>query len=122
MDENCPVTGEATDDDRKAGVGNVVITAGAEGSYGYDGQHYFTIPAFSSQVISTVGAGDAHAAACVVGLHRGLPLNEAMRLGAANAASVVGKWGAKEGILTWQEALDFIADRSRARDSKGEED
>ncbi len=106
----------------EAGVGNVVITAGAEGSYGYDGQRYFTIPAFSSQVISTVGAGDAYAAACIVGLHHGLPLNEAMRLGAANAASVVGKWGAKEGILTWQQTLDFIADHSPPRHTTGNEE
>jgi len=58
-------------------------------------------------VVSTVGAADAYAAACVVGLHKGLQLNEAMRIGAANAASVISQFGAKEGILTWQEARDF---------------
>ena len=106
----------------EAGCRNVLITAGAEGSHGYDGKRYFTIPAFGTQVVSTVGAGDAYAAACVVGLHRGLPLNEAMRVGAANAASAVAKWGAKEGILTWQQALDFIGSRSRGRDTTGNED
>lgn len=94
-----------------AGCDNVIITAGAEGSEGYDGQAHYAIPAYRTEVVSTVGAGDAFAAACTVGLHHGLPLNEAMLIGAANAASVVGKFGAKEGILTWQQALDFIAAR-----------
>ena len=106
----------------EAGCRNVVITAGVEGSHGYDGERYYTVPADRTEVVSTVGAGDAYAAACIVGLHRGLPLNEAMRVGAANAASVVSKFGAKEGILTWPQALDFIAERSRVQDTKGNED
>jgi len=95
----------------EVGCQNVVITAGAEGSHGYDGRRYYTIPAFNTEVISTVGAGDAYGAACIVGLYHGLPLNEAMRVGAANAASGVSKFGAKEGILTWQQARDFITER-----------
>jgi len=91
----------------RAGCQNVVMTVGEEGSWGYDGRSFYTIPAYPSEVVSTVGAGDAFAAACVVGLHRGLQLNEAMRIGAANAASVVSQFGAKEGILSWQEAHDF---------------
>jgi len=91
----------------QAGCQNVVMTVGAAGSWGYDGRSFFTIPAFSTEVVSTVGAGDAFAAACVVGLHKGLQLNEAMRIGAANAASVVSQFGGKEGILSWQEARDF---------------
>jgi len=92
----------------QAGCQNVVMTVGAAGSWGYDGRSFFTIPAYPTEVVSTVGAGDAFAAACVVGLHKGLQLNEAMRIGAANAASVVSQFGAKEGILSWQEAHDFV--------------
>lgn len=107
---------------REAGCRHIVITAGNEGSEGYDGQAHYTIAAYPTEVVSTVGAGDAFAAGCVVGLHHGLPLNEAMRTGAANAASVISKFGAKEGILTWPQALEFIAERSRPRDTKGNED
>jgi len=92
----------------QAGCQNVVMTVGAAGSWGYDGRSFFTIPAYPTEVVSTVGAGDAFAAACVAGLHKGLQLNEAMRIGAANAASVVSQFGAKEGILSWQEARDFV--------------
>ena len=95
----------------EVGCNNVIITAGAEGSEGYDGHAHYTIPAYRTEVVSPVGAGDAFAAACIVGLHHGLPLNEAMRIGAANAASVVSKFGAKEGILTWPQALEFVASR-----------
>ena len=91
-----------------AGCRHVVITVGAEGSWGYDGRSFYTIPAYPATVVSTVGAGDAYAAACVVGLHQGLALNEAMRLGAANAAAVVSTFGAKEGILTWEQAQEFV--------------
>ncbi len=96
-----------------AGCSNVIITAGEQGSEGYDGQAHYTIPAYPTQVVSTVGAGDAFAAACVVGLHHGLSLNEAMRIGAANAGSVVSRFGAKEGILTWEQAGEFVANVGR---------
>ncbi len=92
-----------------AGCQNVVITVGGEGSWGYDGRSFYTIPAYPTEVTSTVGAGDAYAAGCVAGLHKGLSLNAAMRIGAANAASVVSKFGAKEGILTWSAAQEFVA-------------
>ncbi len=91
----------------QAGCQNVVMTVGAAGSWGYDGRSFYTIPAYPTKVISTVGAGDAFAAACVVGMYKGLQLNEAMHIGAANAASVVSQFGAKEGILTWPEAQNF---------------
>ncbi len=92
----------------EAGCQNVVMTVGAEGSWGYDGRSFYTMPAYPAEVVSTVGAGDAFAAACIVGLHKGLALNEAMRIGAANAASVVSKFGAKEGILSWPQAQQFV--------------
>ncbi len=92
----------------QAGCQNVVMTVGSAGSWGYDGGSFYTIPAYPTEVVSTVGAGDAFAAACVVALDKGLQLNEAMRIGAANAASVVSQFGAKEGILSWQDAEDFV--------------
>jgi len=92
----------------QAGCKNVVMTVGSEGSWSYDGHSFYTLPAYPAKVVSTVGAGDAFAAGCIVGLHKGLQLNEAMRIGAANAASVVSQFGAKEGILTWVEAQYFV--------------
>lgn len=93
----------------EAGCKQVVITAGQEGADGYDGEAFYFVPAFRPRkVVSTVGAGDSFAAGCLAGLHRGLTLPEAMRIGAANAASVVCKVGAKHGLLTWDEAAAFL--------------
>ncbi len=103
----------------EAGCRNVIITVGAEGSWGYDGRSFYTMPAYPTEVVSTVGAGDAFAAGCIVGLYKGLSLNAAMRIGAANAASVVSRFGAKEGILTWPQAQEFVAAHGGASKHSG---
>lgn len=94
-----------------AGCRRVVITDGEEGADGYDEAGPCYVPAYPVKVASTVGAGDAFASGCIAGLVRGLPLVEAMRLGAANAASVVQQVGAKTGLLSWDEAVAFVASR-----------
>lgn len=95
----------------EAGCRKVVITDGEEGADGYDESGPCYVPAYPVKVASTVGAGDAFASGCVAGLARGLSLVEAMKLGAANAASVVQQVGAKVGLLSWDEAVAFVASR-----------
>jgi len=46
------------------------------------------------------GAGDAHASGTVAALALGLPIEEALMWGAANASAVLQKIGAQEGLLT----------------------
>lgn len=94
------------------GVDIVVITDGRRGAMASDGRAYYTVPAYEVEVVSTVGAGDAFAAGFISALWHGLDLPAALRLGAANAASVVGHQGANRGILTWEEALQFVDERS----------
>jgi ribokinase len=53
---------------------SVVVTAGADGSWTWDGQRLEHVPALPVEVVNTAGAGDAHLAAVVVGLVRGLDL------------------------------------------------
>lgn len=57
----------------------VVVTAGARGSWTWDGRELVHVPAADpgGEVVSTAGAGDAHLAAIVVGLVVGLDLAEA---------------------------------------------
>ncbi len=62
---------------------SVVVTAGASGSWVWDGQSLDHAPALEVDVVNTAGAGDAHLAAVVVGLVRGLDL------AAANAYAAV---------------------------------
>jgi len=93
---------------RAAGAGAVVMTYGSEGSEGMDAEGYYRIGCYPVEVVSTVGAGDACASACVVALHAGKSLLEAMKIGSANAASVVQSFGAKSGILTWEQAEAYV--------------
>lgn len=93
------------------GVNIVVITDGRRGAMASDGRAYYTVPAYDVEIESTVGAGDAFAAGCIAALwhDRGIP--QSLRLGAANAASVCMHTGANAGLLTWEEALQFVDDR-----------
>lgn len=93
------------------GVDLVVITDGERGAMASDGRAYHTVPAYQVEVQSTVGAGDAFAAGCISALWHGKSITEALRLGAANAASVCSTVGANAGILSWEEALQFVDDR-----------
>jgi len=88
-----------------AGCRRAVITYGRDGSEGMDHTGHYKVPAPPDEPVSTVGAGDAFAAACTVGLHRGLGLPQAMRCASANAGSVVQHIGAKNGIISWDHAL-----------------
>ncbi|MBD3293612.1 MAG: hypothetical protein GF393_11865, partial [Armatimonadia bacterium] len=90
------------------GVDIVVITDGERGAMASDGRAYYTVPAYKVEIESTVGAGDAFAAGCISALWHGKSVPDALRLGSANAASVCGHTGANAGILTWEEALQFV--------------
>ncbi len=91
------------------GVKIAVITDGRRGAMASDGRRYYTVPAYPVEVASTVGAGDAFAAGCISGLIHGRDLPQSLRLAAANAASVVTRPGANRGVLTWEEALEYVA-------------
>ena len=93
------------------GVDIVVITDGDRGAMSSDGHAYHTVPAYQVEAQSTVGAGDAFAAGCISALWHGKPITQALNLGAANAASVCTQIGANAGILTWDEALQFVDDQ-----------
>lgn len=90
------------------GVDIAVITDGRRGAMASDGRAHYTVPAYEVEAQSTVGAGDAFAAGCIAALWHGRSVPEALRLGAANAASVVMRTGANRGILSWDEALEFV--------------
>jgi sugar/nucleoside kinase (ribokinase family) len=56
-------------------------------------------------VADTTGAGDAFLAGLITGLLRGMPLDEAGRLGAATAACCVTGVGATAGLRSYEETL-----------------
>ena len=67
----------------------VSVTAGADGSWVWDGQDLHHLPAQPAPVASTAGAGDAHLAGLLAGLAAGLPLSEAHVLASLAAACSV---------------------------------
>jgi ribokinase len=59
----------------------ISITAGAHGSWAWDGSSISYVPVFKADVATTAGAGDAHFSGMIVGLASGMPLDEAELLG-----------------------------------------
>jgi len=64
----------------------LAITAGAEGSWAWDGEHIRHQAAFPLEVVSTAGAGDAFLAALIVGLVADISFFEAQELATLVAA------------------------------------
>lgn len=82
----------------------VVITDGNKGAYAYEGKNFFYCPIFPSEVISTLGAGDAFASTFCASLYRNNKnIGEALMYGSVNSASVVSKFSATEGLLSFEE-------------------
>ena len=72
----------------------LVVTLGPDGSRAFVGRSTMECPAEPvDRVVDTTGAGDAYAAGFLSRWCRGAPVGEAMRHGAAVAASVVGRLG-----------------------------
>lgn len=84
----------------KMGPKMVVVTDGTRGAYAYDGQKHYFCETFPGEVLETTGAGDAFSTGFLAAIFKGEMIGEAMRWGMAEAASVVGKLGAQEGLLT----------------------
>ena len=84
----------------------VCITLGERGCAVFDGEQFVRAEGERIQVVDTVGAGDAFAAAFVHGLNRGWPAGEiarfANRVGAlvASRAGAIPDWSILETVLT----------------------
>jgi len=81
-----------------------IVTAGDKGAWATVGDKLLHQPPLPTKVIDPTGCGDTFAAGTLAGLARGLSLQEALAVGAANAAAVLEHEGV-EGFLTWEEAL-----------------
>lgn len=79
-----------------ARTGNVVIaTDGAAGVHYYDETGVHTVPGERAErVVDTIGAGDAHIGATMLGLCRGMTLGDALALANRVSCAVVGTSGA----------------------------
>lgn len=82
----------------------VVITNGGKGAYAYDGKTVYVCPVFESDVVSTLGAGDAFASTFCAALQRtGLHVGKSLMYASVASASVVSEFSATEGLITFDE-------------------
>lgn len=91
----------------------VIITDGGEGSYGFDGERYYSLGIFKAKLLEMTGSGDAYATGTMAGLFHKKSLPEAMRWGAANGASVVEHIGPQAGLLTYEKMQERLKENSK---------
>lgn len=92
----------------KLGPKITIITAGKNGIYANDSRHLYHLGARKVKVKETTGAGDSFASGFVAGLILKGDVPFSMRLGMANANSVICHIGAKNKLLTFDEAKKEI--------------
>lgn len=87
---------------RALGPKIALITDDKRGAYCATGDKTLRMPRYPDPrpPYEITGAGDAHASGTVAALALGLPIEQALMWGAANASAVLQKIGAQEGLLT----------------------
>ena len=83
----------------------IVITDGKNDLYVIDEKHIYTAKPPFVKVVDATGAGDAFASSFLCGILRKNDIEFAIKLGIANAQSVIMHYGAKNILLTFKEAM-----------------
>lgn len=78
----------------------IVVTNGAEGVYASDKQSIYFHPSIPIQIVSSIGAGDAFGSCFVARLSNNKSIEDALRAGVINSASVIEHLGTQTGLLT----------------------
>jgi len=89
-------------------VGTVIITAGREGAYGFDGKKPWRVQPIPVQAVDTTGAGDAFIGGFSWALARGEGIVKAMEFGNAVAALSVTRPGTIPAFPRRAEVEEFI--------------
>jgi sugar/nucleoside kinase (ribokinase family) len=89
------------------GVGGVAATCGAQGSVVVTAEESVRVPAFETEVVDTSGCGDSYVAGFLRGLHDGMEIEEAARLGSACASLVAQGLGSDAGDFDLDAARHF---------------
>lgn len=94
-----------------AGAKIIGMTDGKRGAWGYNGKEYWHCPIHTRNgVVDSTGAGDAFGSGFFAAQLAKKTLPEALQYGMANSGSVVGFYGAIEGLLTEEEVTMLIKD------------
>jgi ribokinase len=87
----------------------VVITNGANGVYAATNNEILFHPSIKTEVVDTVGAGDAFGSCFSGSLIRGYSIEDSLRRGVVNSGSVLRFLGAKQGLLTKEDLEMHVA-------------
>jgi ribokinase len=90
------------------GVGNVVITLGAQGLYFQNREEEIWMDAFRVKAVDTTAAGDAFMGALACGLAEGKPIREVLRWANAAGALAATKLGAQPSLPGKKEVAEFL--------------
>jgi ribokinase len=91
-------TGAARSIRERLGIELVVITLGKNGAVAVTDDRTVVQPAFRSELVDTVGAGDAFLGVLTAGMILGESIEEAMRRASAAGALAVGRRGAYDAL------------------------
>jgi ribokinase len=93
----------------RIGTAATVITLGARGAVGFDGEHTWWQPPFPADVVDTTGAGDAFCGALAHALAAGYDLREAVRRACAAGALATERLGAQAALPTAAQVDELLA-------------
>ena len=94
---------------RKLGPKIVCVTNGIKGNEVYDGiNKYHGNTHVDVRCVERTGAGDAFASGFVAGLIKNRGIEDAIKIGSANAESVIQYPGAKNKLLKWGEVNKIL--------------
>ncbi len=93
---------------RELGPKIVIITDGPEGTYCFDGQKYLHMPIVEAPVVERTGAGDAFGSGFLAAYMQNKPLEECLKWGTANSASVLGYIGPQAGLLNKDKMNEWL--------------
>ena len=94
---------------RARGVGNVIVTLGAQGSLACTARDDIRVPAFAVTAVDTTAAGDAFNGALGAELGGREPLQDALRFASAAAALACTRRGAQPSLPTRAEVERLLA-------------
>jgi len=87
----------------------VVITLGDKGCLVITEDDIISKPGFQVKIVDTTGAGDAFHGAFLFGILKGMSLEKAAELANAVAAISITHYGARTGLPTLEQALNFLS-------------
>ena len=107
----------------------VVVTNGGDGVYVATGNTIYFHPSLPSNIVNTIGAGDAFGSCFVAQIVHGKSVEQALVAGIVNAASVISHLDTKTGLLsqekleqhlekeevTWQEKYNSCTDTTHQK-------